>query len=121
MKNNEKAITYEEFQKLGRKHYNEGGDAIVECWDQKSFNNYCEEFGPMTEAKALDIIGLYDEDEQEAEAFRKWASGEPENGWWEMIGEETDYESEPEYWREEKEYGPSNPGDAPGMCASDFI
>ena len=129
MKDNTKALTYEEFQKLGRKHYNEGGDVIVECWDKSDFDEYCKEFGKITEKKAFDIMCLYEEEEIEAAEFIKWASGEPEGGWnadeglFDDVGDYYDCEfyEGPDDRYEEKDYGPSNPWDAPGMRVSDFI
>ena len=46
-------LSFEEFKKLAMEHYNEGGDSIVECWDQKVFDEYVAEFGAMTKKKAL--------------------------------------------------------------------
>ena len=53
-----RAITYEELIDMAKKHYNEGGDGIVECWDEHAFNTYVEMFGPITERTAMSLIRL---------------------------------------------------------------
>ena len=118
-------ISYEEFQKLGKKYYNRGGDVIVECWDEQAYNEYCEMFGQMTERGALNLIGMYDEDEKEEAADKKWMSGEPEDGWQSIQDEEEDsfLEDDDEYIPSSTygDYSPGNPWDAPGMSIHDFI
>ena len=51
-----KALTYDELLKLALENYNIGGDGVYECWDEEDFNNYVEEFGPITHSKALEIF-----------------------------------------------------------------
>lgn len=58
----DKVLTYAELIALAKKHYNEGGDGIVECWSEKDFDEYVEEFGPVTLRIAFDIMELHDED-----------------------------------------------------------
>ena len=53
-----KALTYEELMQLAKEHYNEGGDATYECWDESAFNEYVEMFGPMTKKAALEMFRL---------------------------------------------------------------
>lgn len=53
-----KALTYEELMEYAKKHYNRGGDATYECWDEKTFNEYVEMFGPITKRKALQMFRL---------------------------------------------------------------
>ena len=53
-----KYVTFDELMKLAMQHYNEGGDGIVECWDEDTFNRYVEEVGPMTRKDALDLVLL---------------------------------------------------------------
>ena len=122
-------ISYEEFQKLGKKYYNRGGDVIVECWDEQAYNEYCEMFGQMTERGALNLIGMYDEDEKEEAAAKKWMSGEPEDGW-QSLQDEAAEDAEDSFLEDDDEYIPSstygdyspgNPWDAPGMSIHDFI
>lgn len=43
---------------LAQKHYNEGGDGIVECWDESTYNEYVFMFGAITRKTALQLIGL---------------------------------------------------------------
>lgn len=49
-------LSYEEFIALAQKYYNQGGDGIVECWDETMFNEQIEMFGGMTKSVALSII-----------------------------------------------------------------
>lgn len=63
-----KYITYDELMKLAMRHYNEGGDAIYECWDQRTFDDYVAMFGPMTKAQALRMFTVNNDIEKEEEA-----------------------------------------------------
>ena len=54
-----KVLNYKQFMEFALAHYNEGGDGCYECWDELSFRVYVEEFGPMTEKKALKIFREY--------------------------------------------------------------
>ena len=54
-----KNLTYDEMLKLALDHYEKGGDGFVECWDEKMFDEYIEEFGPFTRAKALKMFKSY--------------------------------------------------------------
>ena len=51
-------VTYEELIELARKHYNEGGDGIVECWDRDTYDTYVELFGPISKRPAMRLIRL---------------------------------------------------------------
>jgi hypothetical protein len=51
-----KYLTYEDLIILALKHYNFGGDGIYECWDEKTFNEYVKEFGPITKEKAFQLF-----------------------------------------------------------------
>lgn len=51
-----KALTWKEFYKLALVNYEFGGDGIVECWDERTFNDYVKEFGPITEKVARDMF-----------------------------------------------------------------
>lgn len=52
----EKVLTFEDLQALALQHYNNGGDVIVECWDEQTYDFYVEEFGCITEKVALKIF-----------------------------------------------------------------
>lgn len=52
-------MTYREFMEYAQQNYCNGGDCIVECWDELSFRYYCAEFGPMTKEKANSLFRLY--------------------------------------------------------------
>lgn len=51
-----KGLTYEEFQAYAMKHYSKGGDAFVECWDERTFNDFVDQFGIITKQRALDMF-----------------------------------------------------------------
>ena len=53
-------MNYNEFMDYAQKNYNKGGDAIIECWDEKQFNEYVAECGPMTKDRADDLMGMYE-------------------------------------------------------------
>ena len=53
-----KAMTYEELIEYAKQHYDKGGDGVYECWDRKTFDEYVEEFGPITKSKALEMFKL---------------------------------------------------------------
>ena len=40
-----KELTWKELYKLALRNYENGGDGIVECWDESTFNEYVAEFG----------------------------------------------------------------------------
>lgn len=52
-------LTYEELMKLALEFYEEGGDCVYECWDEKVFKEDCELCGPMTVERAYGIFKLY--------------------------------------------------------------
>lgn len=52
------ALTYEQFMALARENYDKGGDGYVECWDDRTFAYYVHEFGPITEARALEMFDM---------------------------------------------------------------
>lgn len=51
-----KELTWKELYKLALRNYENGGDGIVECWDESTFNEYVAEFGPITEKAAMDMF-----------------------------------------------------------------
>lgn len=60
-----KALTYEELIALAEKHYNKGGDVVVECWDRRQFDDYVGEFGPITRSDALALFRLNKSEERD--------------------------------------------------------
>jgi hypothetical protein len=56
-----RTLTWEEFYKLALRNYENGGDSVVECWDENTFNGYVRECGPITEKTALDMFNTYNE------------------------------------------------------------
>ena len=120
MKKTVKTITWPELLKLAREHYNAGGDGIVECWTESDFDEYVQEYGPMTERQALDMFTDRDEiirDMQaDAETYREEATTEADT-------DDTDYYND---WDDvndmDSDWRPGDaPWNAPGMSVSDFI
>lgn len=63
-----KALTYEEFIALAKENYTKGGDVAVECWEKYQFEDYVKLFGPVTEARALQMFRQWRSEEKELEA-----------------------------------------------------
>lgn len=63
----EQGLTFEELMNLAKKHYNNGGDGVVECWDENTYNTYIDQFGPITEKVAFQIFGADADDRADAE------------------------------------------------------
>ena len=53
-------MSYDELIKWGKRNYNRGGDVFVECWSESDFDEYVAECGPMTEATAATLAGIYE-------------------------------------------------------------
>ena len=70
----DKALTYEELMALAKANYDKGGDSYFDRWDERVFNYFVENFGPITEATALASFALAFEREQEERAARDGAS-----------------------------------------------
>lgn len=51
-----KCLTYEELIAFAKKHYHEGGDGIVECWDENTYREWISLFGILTEKDAEMLI-----------------------------------------------------------------
>ena len=51
-------MTYEELIQFALENYTKGGDSVYECWDETTFNEYVQEFGPITKKKALEMFDL---------------------------------------------------------------
>lgn len=54
----EQGLTFGELMDLAKKHYNDGGDGVVECWDENTYNTYVKEFGSITRKVAFQIFGV---------------------------------------------------------------
>ena len=67
------ALTYEQFMALARANYNKGGDGYAECWDDRTFAYWVHEFGPITEASALEMFGMALDEEREERAMARAA------------------------------------------------
>lgn len=68
-------LTYDAFIELAKANYTRGGDSFVECWDERTFNEYVELFGSLTRKKALKMFKDNASVEAEYEAAAKWAAG----------------------------------------------
>ena len=71
-----KGLSYEEFQKLALDNYEKGGDTYYECWDNKDFDRYIEEFGPISKTKALKMFKNQKAVDDEFFAAARYFSGE---------------------------------------------
>lgn len=125
-----KNLTYDELIELAKQNYNNGGDVVYECWDERFFEDFTRQFGPITEKKALAMFKQEKELEDEEEAARRWYSGENYEEEEELQEElqEEEFQDEEEFDDYEYcpsatagDYSPSNPWDAPGMSIRDFI
>ena len=67
-----KALTYDELIEYAKKHYNKGGDSVYECWDERTYNEYVKEFGPITKRVALDMFKLYYDVNREWNCMAGW-------------------------------------------------
>lgn len=65
-----KALTYDELMDYAKKHYYKGGDATYECWDERTFNEFVKEFGPITKSRALSMFRFDYEMERERAGWR---------------------------------------------------
>ena len=54
-------MNYTEFMAYAQANYNKGGDAIIECWEEKQCDEYVAECGPMTKECADALMGMYEE------------------------------------------------------------
>ena len=62
-------MNYKEFMAYAQKNYNKGGDAIVECWEEKQFDEYVAECGRMTKERADALMGMYEEVRADEEGY----------------------------------------------------
>ena len=62
-------MDYKEFMAYAQANYCKGGDAIVECWEEKQFDEYVAECGPMTKERADALMGTYEEIRADEEGY----------------------------------------------------
>lgn len=55
---NNRVMDSEELLLMAQYYYNDGGDGVVECWDQQMYDTYTALFGPITYKVAMKIIHL---------------------------------------------------------------
>ena len=53
-------MSFEELYNLALKNYENGGDCVVECWDENTLAEYEAEFGKMTKERALAMFRTVD-------------------------------------------------------------
>ena len=49
-------LSFGELKSIAKDKYNEGGDGVYECWDQKTFDDYVQMFGPVSRKTVRHII-----------------------------------------------------------------
>ena len=67
-----KALTWKELYKLALRNYENGGDGVIECWDENTFNWYVNEFGPITEKVALDMFEIDKDIQNDIQGYANW-------------------------------------------------
>ena len=67
-----KSLNWKEFYKLALRNYENGGDGIVECWDERTFNEYVNNFGPITEKVARDMFDTYGQIWTDMRGYADW-------------------------------------------------
>ncbi len=58
---NAKGMSYAELIEYAKAHYSKGGDGVYECWDEKTYDDYVNEHGPITKRKALAMFRTHKE------------------------------------------------------------
>lgn len=113
-----KLLTWQELKALALKHYNNGGDGVVECWSESDY----DEIGHMTKEEALDMFEDRDEIIRDmaadAECYKEEDLEETE----EETEEPIDYDWDTGFGRPNDDWECGDaPWDAPGMSINDFI
>lgn len=67
-KKTDRILTYQDLRDLALQHYDDGGDATYECCDERWFNDYVKQFGPMTEKTALHMFEI----DKQIARMREW-------------------------------------------------
>ena len=49
-------LSFGELKSIAKDKYNEGGDGVYECWDQRTFDDYVSMFGPISRKTAEHLI-----------------------------------------------------------------
>ena len=116
----DKKLTKEEIKELALDNYEKGGDSVYECWDDRDIQEFIDTDG--TKKGLMDIFKKY------YSVFRDNVVAAHDANHLKPAEEESkedDSESYPNDFRPDddydKDYGPNNPWDAPGMRVSDFI
>ena len=67
-----KTLTYQEFMDYAKKYYNRGGDSFYECWDEKTFKEYTEQWGGITKGEALKMFRREYDHEKDVAGYWKY-------------------------------------------------
>lgn len=65
-----KELTYDEFMEYAKQHYTKGGDGFYECWDEKTFAEYVDQFGVITKRRALQMFKISYEVDRDRAGYR---------------------------------------------------
>lgn len=60
-----------ELKALAMKHYNDGGDFMIECWDTKTWKEFieqCDMFCRPYDTCLLEVMGILDDRRKDIEA-----------------------------------------------------
>ena len=133
MRINETIKTVDDVRRIAQKYYNRGGDVIIECWEDKDIEKFILNSKNPAESLA-DVIDVFwdqeadaayyargemDEDEYRRMREQETSSGQDEDSIYEDEYLEDDSEEYTSAYN--RDYSPSCPWNAPGMCISDFI
>ena len=115
-----KKLTKEEIKQLALDNFENGGDVVYSAWDDSDIEEFIQEDG--TKKGLLDMFKKYHSIYLDGKAAAYDANHlKPSHS----EDEEDNSDSYPNDFRPDdgydKDYGPSNPWDAPGMRVSDFI
>ena len=51
-------LSFGELMSLAKDNWSKGGDGIYECWDQRTFDDYIKEAGPISREDAFHLFAL---------------------------------------------------------------
>ena len=61
----EEKLTVKKVKEIAKKNYNNGGDTIIECWDNKNIQDFIDGTGeynkPATIKDLMNLFELYDD------------------------------------------------------------
>ena len=111
-------LTVEEIKKIAMRNYNNGGDAIIECYEDKDIQELIDH--GLTLQGLLSMFSIREEEFKAATYFSGSGFEDGVDG----VEDEDRVEAEEEKYISSSinfDYSPSCPWNAPGMSPSDFI